>query len=1072
MKTNRNVIQSLLLALLALPLVSRAQFTFTTNNGAITIMKYTGSGGAVIIPSSTNGWPVTSIGTNAFYNANPTKVTIPNSVTNIGSFAFFGCGSLTNITLPTNIIFIQDFTFYGCSNLTSVTIPAAVVTIGVESFYDCSALTNIIIPTNVMSIGDHAFSGCSGLINITIPSSVTSLAYGAFSSCSSLTNVIIPLNITGLAGYLFFDCYDLVSVTIPNSVTNIGDFAFGSCQSLRSITIPTNVTSLGAEAFYDCMSLTNITIPDGITSIGQATFQYCENLGSITLPKYLNDIEGSAFFQCFNLSSLTIPNSVTNIGEAAFGQCISLASITLSTNLTSIAHTEFFSCISLTSLTIPVGVTNIGDGAFFECNGLTTLTIPSGVLSLGYQALAFCPLLSRVYFLGNAPNADSSVLVNDDNPTVYYLAGTSGWSNTFAGCPTVMLNAPNPFGSLQVTVNPPEAAIAGAFWRADQGIPQPSGATVVGLSVGTHSISYSTIGHWTTPANQTVTVMASQTTTTNATYIVDAQLGAYANAILSLHPVAYWQLNETNQVPVADTITNIGSLGLFGSGFSFNYVTQGQLGIVDRCAAFSNPSLDITYLGSYVAVPNNPVLNPPGPFTVEFWTKPRQITADLFCPVSSVDAFQNSGTSRCGWLFYEGPGAQWLFRVGNLNGYVAAIAGGTVQAGVWQHVAGVYDGTNVTLYVNGVPAAGPTSASGYSPNTNATAALCIGATSFGNRTFDGSVDEVVVYTNTLNANTIAAHCQAAFTNNLNYDTQILGSHPVGYWNLNEPSYIVPSANSLPSAFNLGSLSSLANGVFEPGSIPSVPGVSGVGFGPTNRACAFQANSYIDVPGSSLQFLGPLTLTVWTKCPPGSGQTQSIASLGTNAYRLTMDALGHPHFADGIQPFGDLIATSQINDNQWHQLAGVYDGTNTESLYVDGRLAVESPNATASPVVTGKDFWIGGDPDPGMFQFFNGVIDEVAIFTNALTANQLFWLFSSASSVPFLSTLRYSPSSGSVALTWPAVPGLTYQLQGATNLSQHNWTVLSTNFPGTNSTITISIPTGFGPQHFYRVLVLP
>src|ERR1019366_6487234 len=121
MKTSRNVIQSLLLALLALPLVSRAQFTFTTNNGAITITKYTGSGGAVIIPSSTNGWPVTSIGTNAFYNANPTKVTIPHSVTNIGSFAFFGCGSLTYITLPTNIIFIQDFTFYGFSKLNSVT---------------------------------------------------------------------------------------------------------------------------------------------------------------------------------------------------------------------------------------------------------------------------------------------------------------------------------------------------------------------------------------------------------------------------------------------------------------------------------------------------------------------------------------------------------------------------------------------------------------------------------------------------------------------------------------------------------------------------------------------------------------------------------------------------------------------------------------------------------------------------------------------------------------------------------------------------------------------------------------
>ena len=54
-----------LLLLLALP-AARAQFTYTTNNGAITITGYTGPGGDVIIPSMTNGLPVTSIGTAAF----------------------------------------------------------------------------------------------------------------------------------------------------------------------------------------------------------------------------------------------------------------------------------------------------------------------------------------------------------------------------------------------------------------------------------------------------------------------------------------------------------------------------------------------------------------------------------------------------------------------------------------------------------------------------------------------------------------------------------------------------------------------------------------------------------------------------------------------------------------------------------------------------------------------------------------------------------------------------------------------------------------------------------------------
>ena len=79
------------LLLVALPLSGWAQFTYTTNNGAIAITGYTGffSDGQVTIPSTINGYPVTAIGTNAFYFfASVTDVTIPDTVTNIGDGAF------------------------------------------------------------------------------------------------------------------------------------------------------------------------------------------------------------------------------------------------------------------------------------------------------------------------------------------------------------------------------------------------------------------------------------------------------------------------------------------------------------------------------------------------------------------------------------------------------------------------------------------------------------------------------------------------------------------------------------------------------------------------------------------------------------------------------------------------------------------------------------------------------------------------------------------------------------------------------------------------------------------------
>src|SRR5579871_2951456 len=90
-----------LLLLVAAPVVAHAQFTFTTNSGTLTITGYTGPGGALVIPSTTNGLAVTAIGTNAFENhTSLTSVTIPNSVSNIWDGAFENCTSLAGITIP------------------------------------------------------------------------------------------------------------------------------------------------------------------------------------------------------------------------------------------------------------------------------------------------------------------------------------------------------------------------------------------------------------------------------------------------------------------------------------------------------------------------------------------------------------------------------------------------------------------------------------------------------------------------------------------------------------------------------------------------------------------------------------------------------------------------------------------------------------------------------------------------------------------------------------------------------------------------------------------------------------
>jgi len=239
------------------------EWTYSVENNQATITYYTGAGGAVTIPSEVNGIPVVRVGVDwaPVINNSVTSVTIPNSVTSIGSTAFMHCTGLTSITIGNSVTNIGEGAFYCCSSLTSINIPNSVTSIGMAAFYDCTSLTSATIGNGVTIIGMLMFNGCSNLTRISIPNSVTSIGWWAFSGCTSLT-----------------------SATIGNGVTNIGDRAFDNCSGLTSLIIPNGVTSIGDLAFRGCTSLTSVVIPNSVTSIGKDAFKYCTTLSSVYLP--------------------------------------------------------------------------------------------------------------------------------------------------------------------------------------------------------------------------------------------------------------------------------------------------------------------------------------------------------------------------------------------------------------------------------------------------------------------------------------------------------------------------------------------------------------------------------------------------------------------------------------------------------------------------------------------------------------------------------------------------------------------------------------------------------------------
>ena len=269
----------------------------------------------LVIPNS-----VTCIERCAFWGCSGlTSVNIPSSVTSIGSSAFYGCSGLTavhisdigawckisfvqssnplslarhlflngeevkDLEIPNSVTSIGSSAFYGCTGLTSVTIGNSVTSIGNGAFYNCSGLTSVNIGNGVTSIGSSAFSGCSGLTSLIFGSSLTSIGNNAFCECSGLTSVIFPNSVTDIGCEAFRGCSGLTSVTIPNSVTLIRDYSFGWCNALTSITIGSEVNTIGTQAFTNCPELTDV-------------YCYAENVPNMKLTDYLSIFYTDAFY--------------------------------------------------------------------------------------------------------------------------------------------------------------------------------------------------------------------------------------------------------------------------------------------------------------------------------------------------------------------------------------------------------------------------------------------------------------------------------------------------------------------------------------------------------------------------------------------------------------------------------------------------------------------------------------------------------------------------------------------------------------------------------------------------------
>ena len=450
---------------------------FTLSSSDITVapkyylVKYTGAGGDITLPSDYNGKNY-AVYPRAFYaNEVITGVTVNGKITEIGEYAFSDCIKLTDVKIIGDTETVSRYAFSGCSALTHLNVGGSTKTISEYAFYSCNNLITLKLGNAVKTVGDRAFSGCTSLASITFGTT------------------LLEASVDHIGEYAFYNCNKLSGVLqLPGDVTYIGSYAFGQCSKITEFKLGALVETVGVGAFEGCSALEKITVNeynldyktvDGVlyyVKTEKTLVKYPEGktLKCFSVPNDVKAIGENAFYGS-SLRSVTVPDGVTRIGKSAFGANTALSVIEIGKDVAEIGTNAFSSCeklytvINRSSLTLTVGSTDNGRIAYYAKNVVkegtlyesgdyvfikngsdhtlicyngnsTNITLPSSIGGVGYKIGSYAfydnDLIIRVTVSSGVTEIQPYAFVGCDDLNAVVFENTSGWYAYSATDPT------------------------------------------------------------------------------------------------------------------------------------------------------------------------------------------------------------------------------------------------------------------------------------------------------------------------------------------------------------------------------------------------------------------------------------------------------------------------------------------------------------------------------------------------------------------------------------------------------------------------------------------------------------